>query len=112
MNRRQRRAAVKQGGYIGRRPPAAARNATTDLFNAALRHQNSGRLNEAELLYGEVLAVERSHVYSLHNLGNILRETGRASEAVTCYERALAVKPDLVGTRSNLAATLQDLGQL
>jgi protein O-GlcNAc transferase len=102
MNRQQRRAAARQGGQA----------ATADLFNGALGYQNSGRLAEAELLYGQVLAVEPSHVHSLHNLGNILRETGRASEAVTSYERALAVSPNLVATRSNLAATLQDLGQL
>src|SRR5436189_5198253 len=102
MNRRQRRAAAKQGGQA----------ASADMFNAALRYQNGGRLAEAELLYGQALAVEPRDARSLHNLGNILRETGRASEAVTCYERALTLKPNLVGTRSNLAATLQDLGQL
>jgi predicted O-linked N-acetylglucosamine transferase (SPINDLY family) len=102
MNRRQRRAAAKQGEQA----------ATAELFNAALRYQNSGRLAEAELLYGQVLAIEPGHARSLHNIGNILRETDRASEAVTCYERALTIEPKLVGTRSNLAATLQDLGQL
>ncbi len=108
MNRRQRRVAAKRAGYIG--PGQTGR--TADLFNAALRYHHSGRFAEAELLYGQVLAIEPSHARSLHNLGNILRETGRASEAATCYERALTLNPNLVGTRSNLAATLQDLGQL
>ena len=112
MNRRQRRAAAKQGGYIGRHSTASASNATADLFNAALRYHRSGRLAEAELLYGQVLAIEPGHARSLHNLGNILRETGRADEAVTCYQRALTLEPKLVETRSNLAATLQDLGRL
>src|SRR5882672_8692366 len=110
MNRQQRRAAAKQGGCIGRHSAASAQNATADLFNAALRYHRNGRLAEAELLYGQVLAIELGHVHSLHNLGNLLRETGRASAAVICYERALTLEPNLVGTRSNFAATLQDLG--
>ncbi len=112
MNRRQRRAAAKQGRYGDGYSAAGARNATADLFNAALRYQSSGRLTEAELLYGQVLAIEPSHAHSLHNLGNILRETGRASEAVNCYRRALVIEPNRVETRNNLATTLQDLGQL
>src|SRR5713101_6076029 len=103
MNRRQRRAAGRRVGYIGADSTVRAYGTTVDLFNAALRYHRSGRLAEAELLYGQVLAIEPSHARSLHNLGNILRETGRASEAVACYERALTLKPNLVGTRSNLA---------
>jgi protein O-GlcNAc transferase len=112
MNRRQRRAAAKRAGETGPDPTVGSGATTAALFNAALRYHNSGRLTEAELLYGQVLATEPRHARSLHNLGNILRETGRVSEAVTCYERALAVEPNLVGTRSNLAATLQDIGRL
>ncbi len=112
MNRRQRRAAAKRVGETGSDPVVGSGVTTAALFNAALRYHNSGRLTEAELLYGQVLATEPRHARSLHNLGNILRETARASEAVRCYERALALEPNLVGTRSNLAATLQDLGRL
>jgi protein O-GlcNAc transferase len=112
MNRRQRRVAAKRAGYIGPEQTVGSYGTTADLFNAALRYHHSGRLAEAELLYGQVLAIEPSHVRSLHNLGNILRETGRANEAVTCYQRALTLEPNLVGTRNNLAATLHDLGQL
>ena len=112
MNRRQRRAAGKQGGYSSPHSTAGSRGAITDLFNAALRYHRSGRLAEAELLYGQVLSIDPGHTRSYHNLGNILRETGRASEAVTCYQRALTLAPNLLETRNNLAATLQDLGRL
>jgi protein O-GlcNAc transferase len=111
MNRRQRRAAAKRVGETGPDSIVGSR-ATNDLFNAAMRCHRSGRLAEAELLYGQILAVDPDHVHSLHNLGNILRELGRTSEAATYYERALALEPNLVGTRSNLAAALQDLGRL
>jgi protein O-GlcNAc transferase len=111
MNRHQRRAAGKQVCETGPDPANGSRT-KDELFNAALRCHRSGRLAEAELLYGQLLAIDPGNVHSLHNLGNILRETGRASEAVTCYQRALALEPNLVGTRSNLAAALQDLGRL
>jgi len=111
MNRQQRRSAGKQGGYSSAQP-AGSRGASTDLFNAALRYQHSGRLAEAQLLYGQVLSINPAHVLSHHNLGNILRQAGRASEAVSCYQRALALAPNLLETRNNLANTLQDLGLL
>src|SRR6266849_1754014 len=104
MNRRERRAAAKQGGHIDPHSTAGSQGTTADLFNAALRYHRSGRLAEAELLYGQLLAIEPSHARSLHNLGNILRETGRASEAATCYQRALTLEAKLVEPRSNLAA--------
>ena len=112
MNRRQRRAAAKPGGHFKPHSIAASEGATTDLFNAALRYQRSGRLAEAELLYGQVLSINPGHAHSHHNLGNILREAGRASEAVTRYQRALSLAPNLVETHNNLASTLQDLGRL
>jgi tetratricopeptide (TPR) repeat protein len=95
MNRRQRRAAAKRIGEPGPDPTVGSGATSAALFNAALRYHNSGRLTEAELLYGQVLATEPRHARSLHNLGNILRETSRASDAVTCYERALALEPNL-----------------
>jgi protein O-GlcNAc transferase len=112
MNRRQRRATAAQVGQTGSDSTVRARATIADLFNAALRYHRNGRLAEAELLYGQILAIEPRHLHSLHNLGNILREMNRVGEAVTCYEGALALEPKLVGTRSNLAATLQDIGQL
>jgi protein O-GlcNAc transferase len=111
VNRQQRRAADKQAGYSSPQSPGGSRGAITDLFNTALRFQRSGRLAEAELLYGQVLSINPGHTLSNHNLGNILRETGRANEAVSCYQQALTLAPNLLETRVNLANALQDLGR-
>ena len=112
MNRRQRRATAARVGQSGSDSTVGARATIAALFNAALSYHRNGRLAEAQLLYGQLLAIEPRHLRSLHNLGNILREMNRLGEAVTCYEGVLAVSPKLVETRSNLAATLQDIGRL
>jgi predicted O-linked N-acetylglucosamine transferase (SPINDLY family) len=111
MNRQQRRSEGGQGGYSSDQP-AGSGGASTDLFNAALRYHRSGKLAEAQLLYGQVLSINPAHVPSHHNLGNIFRQAGRASEAVSCYQRALTLAPNLLETHNNLANTLQDLGRL
>src|SRR5207253_6692357 len=46
---------------------STAQRTTADLFNAALRYQSSGRVAEAELLYGQVLAIEPSDARSLRS---------------------------------------------
>src|SRR5215831_18118799 len=102
MNRHQRRAIAKRVGETGPDPTSGSR-ATSELFDAALRCHRNGRFAEAELLYGQILAIHPGHVHSLHNLGNILGERGRIGEAVAYYERALALEPNSIGTRSNLA---------
>src|SRR5574340_132453 len=69
---------------------------------AALR---SGRLEEAEKAYRELLAVF-PHPGVLHNLGLVLVRLRRDSEAVHCFEASLAARPADHNVRLALANAL------
>ena len=61
------------------------------LMDSALRHHQVGHLNEAKDLYQKILAIDPSHVGSLHNLGLVAHAHGQYELAVTLIDRAIAV---------------------
>ncbi len=81
-------------------------------FDLALEHHQAGRLNEAESIYRQILAVDPSHVDSLHLLGVMAHEVGRADIAVDLIRRAIALRPFHHVAHNNLGNALQDHGQL
>jgi protein O-GlcNAc transferase len=105
MNRGQRRAAAKQGSN------ADSHGATTDLFNAALRFQRSGRLAEAELLYGQVLSIDPGHARSLHLLGLVAHQLGRHDAAIERITQAIAINNRLPEFHHNLGNILRETGR-
>jgi tetratricopeptide (TPR) repeat protein len=68
-------------------PPLATTAA--DLFGAALKLHQSGRLVEAEALYRRTLAIRPNHADALHLLGVIASQTGRHHLSVQLIERAI-----------------------
>ena len=81
-------------------------------FDLALRHHQSGRLQEAERLYRQILARQPEHAVAMHHLGVIAHQTGRNDIAVGLLRRALALYPDWPEAHSNLGNVLRDNGQL
>lgn len=73
------------------------------LFFRALDHHQRGRLNEAEALYREALALVPERVSVLSNLGAVLVMQGRHAEARVLAERALALEHDCAEAHAILA---------
>src|SRR5262245_30540963 len=103
MNRKDRRAA-------GQRPGSPVSDASA-LFALAVRHHQAGQLFEAESLYRQVLAADRSHFGSLHHLGIIALQRGQAQAALDVISRAIAIDDRVPDCRYNMAFALQALGR-
>jgi len=84
MNRKQRRAAAKQGGAGARGPDAA--NVGPALLAEAARQHEAGRLAEAERLYRRLLADDPNRPDCLHLLGLVAHQTGRSEAALEADE--------------------------
>jgi predicted O-linked N-acetylglucosamine transferase (SPINDLY family) len=81
-------------------------------FDLALKHQQAGRLQEAEQLYRQILAQEPKHADAMHFLGVIAHHVGRYDDAVELIRRAIALWPNYAQAYSNLGNALKDKGQL
>jgi predicted TPR repeat methyltransferase len=110
VNRKQRRAANRQGKAIAGRAapvmPAGSVAEIADRFAAALSHHQAGRLAEAESLYRQVCAVDPYHAESLHFLGVLAGQVSRNDIAIDLIGRALAVKPDYAEAHHSLGQIL------
>jgi tetratricopeptide (TPR) repeat protein/SAM-dependent methyltransferase len=104
MSRKDRRAAGKHA--------ASPRSDVSALFALAVRHHQAGQLFEAESLYRQVLASDKSHFGSLHHLGIVALQRGQAQAALDPISRAIAVNNRVPDCHYNMAFALQALGRL
>jgi len=75
----------------------------------ALECHQKGQLDEAERMYGELLARNPEDADALHLLGMLLHDTGRFESALGCIARAIELRPDTPYYHSNLGNVLQRL---
>lgn len=80
-------------------------------FEIAARYHQAGRLAEAEILFGKILAVQADHAGTLHSLGVIAHQTGRHEVAVERICQALVVAPNDAAAHSNLGEAFRALGR-
>lgn len=80
---------------------------TRHLVDKALAHHRTGRLDDAERMYREVLAIDASHADAMHLLGMVAFQTGRLELAVETIRKAIAVHPTAASYYSNLGNVLQ-----
>lgn len=97
---------ARLAGDNARGPMPSAAN----LFDAATRHHQDGRLAEAEALYRQALAADAVHTGSLHGLGLIAHATGHFDVAARLFAAVLAIQPDDAGAQHALAYTLHAQG--
>ena len=58
----------------------------------AVQHHQAGRLQAAEQIYRQILAVEPDHADALHLLGVIASQSGRHEDAVQYIGRAIRLQ--------------------
>jgi len=110
MNRKQRRAALKQ-----KLPGGAAADPAAQLFAEAVALQRQNKYADATRAYKRVLLIKPDHAEANNNLGIVLLAQGKASEASAHFARALTLMPQLFeqyqGICATLVAVLPPIGQ-
>jgi len=84
----------------------------TKAFSEAQRLHSTGRLDESETLYRQILAREPTFVPALHYMGVLAHQRGRQREALELVRQALAHSPDEPGILVNLAEIERAAGEL
>ena len=103
MNRKERRAAQKQGSPIA--SPMAATLAS------AFRAHQAGHRADAERLYRDVLMTEPSNAAALHLLGALLHQSGRTGEGLSLIGQAVAIEPLNADYQYNFGSILASAGK-
>jgi tetratricopeptide (TPR) repeat protein/2-polyprenyl-3-methyl-5-hydroxy-6-metoxy-1,4-benzoquinol methylase len=109
MNRKERRAAEKQG----RNSPQSSGGGPDlrHLLEVAVRTHQAGQLPEAERLYRGILAIDPRHLTSLNHLGILALQSGRYPMAVETIGQALAVNDRVPEAHYNIAYAHYRLGR-
>ncbi|WP_188260912.1 tetratricopeptide repeat protein [Azospirillum tabaci] len=81
-----------------------------EALNLALDHHLSGRLEEARLLYGRILAVDPDNPHALHFAGLLAAQTGAVTDGVAMIRKAAARLPLAADIHGNLGKALMALG--
>jgi tetratricopeptide (TPR) repeat protein len=90
-----------------------ARNRTMQgLLSDAIGHHQSGRLDQAERLYRELLALNPHHADALQLLGVIAYQTGHYETSIELIRKAIAINANVAAYYSNLGNALQLQGKL
>jgi protein O-GlcNAc transferase len=93
-------------------PPPPGTAGVSDLFGAAVRHHQEGRLAEAEAGYRRVLAVEPGNSDALNMLGIVALQSGRRDAAVELIHQAIAKNAANPAYFYNLGIALRAQGKL
>lgn len=83
----------------------------TQLVQTAFAYHQSGRYDEAEKIYREVLAAEPNQFDALHLLGVLAHQTGRSQEAAYLLGKALLIDSSDVSALCNVAEIYRVLGR-
>jgi predicted O-linked N-acetylglucosamine transferase (SPINDLY family) len=76
----------------------------------AVGHYQARRMQEAEQICRQVLAVDANNVTAWNLLGVIANEAGRHDVAIECFKAALGIEPQLAELHFNLGNALRDGG--
>ena len=83
-----------------------------EMLAIAVQHHQGGRLQAAEQIYRQILALQPNHADAMHLLGVIASQMGRPDDALACWRRAVELKPDFAPAHYNLGLALEDQGKL
>jgi protein O-GlcNAc transferase len=86
--------------------------AIQQMFDQALKLQQTGKMREAELLCRQILARDPNHAETLHLLGTIAYQAGHSDAALDLLRRSIAIKPNRTSAQSNLGSILKSKGMV
>lgn len=113
MSSKQRRSGVTVAGRRSHSSASAHSSADADaLAVSAFAAHRSGRLEDAEALYGKALASDPDHIDALNLSGALAFTLGRTDEAIRRIGRAVKLRPDHHDARLNLAEALERAGRM
>jgi Tfp pilus assembly protein PilF len=78
---------------------------------SALAYHQAGRLQEAEQIYRQVLALEPQNPHAWRLLGVVANQAGRPDVAIQCLENALKVSPEYSEAHCALGTAFQAIGR-
>ena len=84
----------------------------SEAWTVAVQHLQAGRLQAAEYVCRQILALEPNHAEAWHLLGIVGGQAGNHQRAAECFSRSLAVRPDWAEAHVNLGNALRQLGKL
>jgi len=82
------------------------------LFEKAYATHQSGQLEEALLLYRQVIAIEPDHVNALTLAGILTCQNGDYEEGIRLIQSAIAIQPENLDALFNLGTAFESAGQL
>ncbi len=82
------------------------------MFDQAVRHQQAGRVPEAEQLCRQILARQPAHADALHFSGMMAQQAGRNDVAIDLIGRAIKLSPRNPEAHNNLANAFAATGRL
>jgi protein O-GlcNAc transferase len=83
-----------------------------EALKLAFGHHQSGRLQDAEQIYRQILQQEPNNVDALHHLGLVAHQVGRQDVAIDLMKRSIALFPNSAGFHVNLGEAYRISGQL
>ena len=115
MNRKQRRAALKQSPSGGGHRARLAGVSAARLFVEAESLQRQNKLEESARVYKRLLLLKPDHAQANNNLGAVLHAQGKLREASTYFAHSLSLMPQLLeqigGVNATLLAVLPAFGE-
>ncbi len=94
-------------------PDAPSRELTVDeALGIAIQLHRDDRLEEANVVYQEILKVDPGNARALHFAGVLAHQMGRSADGVELIERSLSIVPDSADWYNNFGIVLQESTQL
>ncbi len=84
---------------------------TEQMLTLAMQQHQSGDLQQAVMLYQQILQIQPNHADALHLLGVISAQQTQYLQAVDYIKRAIAINPNVAAYYVNLGNALQSNGQ-
>ncbi len=81
--------------FFAQREDLNKKSVLNQLMHKALQAQEEGKLEQAEMMYLEIIKADSEHAIAQHNLGAIEVHTGRAEQALPRLELAVMAHPEI-----------------